>query len=248
MLLLLPVVIVGMILETLSVGVVIPALGILLSENYLDQFSFLTPLLKYLGQPSHELLIIFGLCGLASAFFLKNIYLYFQVSCQGTFVYSAQREIALSLFRKYLLSGYLFHLKTNSSELIRNLTTEISLYCSYFLMATINLVTEVLVIIALLGLILFIEPKGGFCLILILGILVLLFVRLTNQVVGKWGRLRLEAEGEKIKHLQHGFGGLKEILLSGRMEYFLRRFHRPNHMAGLMTKKVHLSICSQTGY
>ena len=71
MLLLLPVVIVGMILETLSVGVVIPALGILLSENYLDQFSFLTPLLKYLGQPSHELLIIFGLCGLASAFFLK---------------------------------------------------------------------------------------------------------------------------------------------------------------------------------
>ena len=107
-------------------------------------------------------------------------------------------------------------------------------------MATINLVTEVLVIIALLGLILFIEPKGGFCLILILGILVLLFVRLTNQVVGKWGRLRLEAEGEKIKHLQHGFGGLKEILLSGRMEYFLRRFHRPNHMAGLMTKKEYI--------
>ena len=240
MLLLLPVVMVGMILETLSVGIVIPALGILLSENYLDQFSFLTPLLQSLGEPSHELLVIFGLCGLASAFFLKNIYLYFQVSCQGTFVYSAQREIALSLFRKYLLSGYLFHLKTNSSELIRNLTTEISLYCSYFLMATINLVTEVLVIVALLGLILFVEPKGGFCLILILGILVLIFVRLTNQVVGKWGRLRLEAEGEKIKHLQHGFGGLKEILLSGRMEYFLRRFHRPNHMAGLMTKKEYI--------
>ena len=240
MLLLLPVVIVGMVLETISVGVVIPALGILLSENYFDQFSFLKPYLQSLGEPSHEVLIIFGLCGLASAFFLKNIYLYFQVNCQGTFVYSAQREIALSLFRKYLLRGYLFHLKTNSSELIRNLTTEISLYCSYFLMATINLVTEVLVIIALLGLILFVEPKGGFFLILILSIIVFLFVRATHQVVGRWGRLRLEAEGDKIKHLQHGFGGLKEILLSGRMEYFLRRFHRPNHLAGLMTKKEYI--------
>ena len=152
MLLLLPVVFVGMILETLSVSIVIPALGILLSESYLDQFSFLKPLLQSLGQPSHEVLIILGLCGLATAFLLKNIYLYFQVSCLGTFVYSAQREIALSLFRQYLRSGYLFHLKTNSSQLIRNLTTEISLYCSYFLMALINLVTEVLVIFALLGL------------------------------------------------------------------------------------------------
>ena len=240
MLLLLPVVIVGMVLETLSVGVVIPALGILLSENYLDQFSFLRPLLQSLGRPSHEVLIVFGLCGLALAFLIKNIYLYFQISCQGTFVYSAQREIALTLFRKYLLSGYLFHLKTNSSELIRNLTTEISLYCSYFLMSTINLVTEILVIFALLGLILFIEPKGGFSLILILGILVFLFVRSTNKVVGKWGRLRLEAEGDKIKHLQHGFGGLKEILLSGKIEYFLRRFNHPNHLAGLMTKKEYI--------
>ena len=229
MLLLLPIVIVGMILEALSVSIVIPALGILLSENYLDQFSFLKPLLQSLGQPNHEVLIILGLCGLATAFLLKNIYVYFQVSCQGTFVYSAQREIALSLFRQYLRSGYLFHLKTNSSQLIRNLTTEISLYCDYFLMALINLVTEVLVIFALLSLILFVEPKGGFFLILILGILVFLFVRSTNKVVGRWGRLRLEAEGDKIKHLQHGFGGLKEILLSGKMEYFLRRFHHPNH-------------------
>jgi ABC-type multidrug transport system fused ATPase/permease subunit len=240
MFLLLPVVIVGMILETLSVGVVIPALGILLSENYLDQFSFLKPLLQSLGQPSHEVLIVLGLCGLASAFLIKNVYLYFQISCQGTFVYSAQREIALSLFRKYLLSGYLFHLKTNSSELIRNLTTETSLYCSYFLMATINLVTEMLVIFALLGLILFVEPKGGFFLIFILGIVVFLFVRSTNKIVGKWGRLRLEAEGNKIKHLQHGFGGLKEILLSGKMEYFLRCFHHPNHLSGLMAKKEYI--------
>lgn len=237
---LLPVILVGMILETLSVGVVIPVLGILLSEDYLKQYNFLNPLLQSLGQPSHEVLIIFGLFGLATAFLIKNIYLYFQVSSQGTFVFSAQREIALSLFRKYLRSGYLFHLKTNSSQLIRNLTSEISLFCSYFLMCTINLVTEVLVVIALLSLILFVEPMGGFFLILILGIIVFLFVRSTNKVVGRWGRLRLEAEGDKIKHLQHGFGGLKEILLSGKMEYFLRRFHHPNHLAGLMTKKEYI--------
>ena len=227
-------------LETLSVGMVIPALGILMSENYLDNFSMLNPILESLGQPSHEVLIIFGLCGLASAFFLKNIYLYFQVSCQGTFVFSAQREIALTLFRKYLGAGFLFHLNINSSKLLRNLTLETSLYCTHFLMSTINLITEILVVLALLSLILFVEPKGAFFLTLIMGCLVWLFIRSTNKIVAKWGNLRLEAEAEKLKHLQHGFGGVKEILLSGRIDHFLRRFHVPNQLAGLMNKKEYI--------
>ncbi len=229
-----------MVLETLSVGVVIPSLGILMNEAYFEQFVFLHQILEDWGHPSHETLILLGLSGLATAFLVKNLYLYFQVQCLGTFVFSAQREIALSLFKKYLSLGYFFHLKANSANLIRNLTTEVSHYCSFFLMPTINLITECLVIISLLSLILFMEPQGAFFLIIILGSLVFLFVRATNRVVGRWGSMRLDAEGEKLKHLQHGFGGLKEILLSGRVEYFLRRFHRPNQLAGLMTKREYI--------
>ena len=64
MLLLLPVIIVGMALETLSVGMVLPALGILMSETYFDKFPGLIPVLDYLGNPSHKELILLGLFGL----------------------------------------------------------------------------------------------------------------------------------------------------------------------------------------
>jgi ABC-type multidrug transport system fused ATPase/permease subunit len=240
MLLLLPVIIVGMALETLSVGMVLPALGILMSETYFEQFPALSPVLNYFGRPDHGDLVFWGLVGLASVFLVKNIFLFFQVQLQGTFVYSAQREISLELFRRYLAKDYRFHLETNSSVLIRNLVSEVTNFCSFFLMPMINLITEVLVILALLTLIFLIEPIGTLFLTVILGALVFLFVKATNRVVGRWGKKRLQAEEEKLRHLQQGLGGIKEILLSGKLEFFLQRFHVPNKLSGLMIKREYI--------
>jgi len=240
MILLFPIILIGIFLETLSVGMVIPALGILMSESYFEEIPALLPYLHYLGHPSHQELIIIGLSGLAVSFLLKNLFLFFQVQCQGTFVYSAQREVALELFRNYLNKGYLFHLKTNSATLIRNLTSEVVSYSNFFLMPFLNLLTEGLVIIAILSLILWVEPEGTIVLASVLALLVFIFVRATNKIVGRWGRKRLEAEEQKIKHLQQGFGGIKEILLTNKIEHFIRRFHLPNQISGLMNKREYI--------
>ena len=240
MLLLLPVILIGTFLEVLSIGMVVPALGILMNQSYFDKFPALISFLDKLGYAYHGNLVFWGLSGLAGAFLLKNVFLFFQFKCQGTFVFSSQREIALNLFNLYLRRDYLFHLRTNSSKLLRNLTTEVSLYCSYFLMPLLNLITESLVILAILGLIFYIEPKGTVFLVIFLVTLVFLFVKVTNRVVGSWGQKRLVAEEDKLKHLSQGLGGIKEILLSGKLEFFLRLFHKPNKVAGLMHKREYI--------
>ena len=58
-----------MCLETLSVGMVIPALGILISESYFEEIPELLPYLEYLSNPTHQELIVIGLSGLAGALF-----------------------------------------------------------------------------------------------------------------------------------------------------------------------------------
>lgn len=240
MLLLLPVIIVGMALEALSVGMVIPALGILIQESYFERFPSLAPFFEILGHPSHTALITYGLLGLALTFTLKNCFLLFQVMCQGTFVYSAQREIAVQLFRNYLERPYRFHLQVNSSELIRNLTTEVNTFCSYFLMPTLNLLSEVLVVCAILSFILWIEPSGSICLGVALGLIAYLFYQSTNKLVGQWGNQRLHAEEAKMKYLQQGFGGIKEIIMSCNVPFFVNRFHQPNRVSGLMFKREYI--------
>jgi ABC-type multidrug transport system fused ATPase/permease subunit len=240
MLFLFPLLLIGMCLETLSVGIVIPAVGILLQTDYLSQFSHIDFILSYFGEPKKEQLIMIGLLLLAGTFIFKNIFLFFQILCQGTFVFSAQREVAANLFRIYLSKPYRFHLKTNSSVLIRNLTTEINSFCQYVLMPILNLTSEALVVIALLTLLAVVEPVATLCLGGCLLFIALTFYRFTNSKVALWGELRQVADEEKIKYLQQGFGGIKQILLSQNLDYFLQLFQRPNISSGLMTKKEYI--------
>ena len=229
-----------MCLETLSVGMVIPAVGILLQPDYLAQFAWLDGILSSLGYPNREQVVIIGLVLLAGIFTIKNIFLFFQVLYQGTFVYSAQREVAANLFQHYLSKPYSFHLQTNSSVLIRNLTIEINAYCQYVLMPILNLTSEVLVVIALLAMLILVEPIATLCLGSCLLIVALVFHRFTDSNVSRWGEARQVADEEKIKYLQQGFGGIKQIMLSQSLDYFLHLFQRPNIVSGLMTKKEYI--------
>ena len=81
-----------MLLETLSVGMVIPAIGLLLEPNYLNDYRWIRSVLEFLGNPSEKQRVILGLILLASVFVLKNTFLFFQVLMQGTFVYGAQER------------------------------------------------------------------------------------------------------------------------------------------------------------
>jgi ABC-type multidrug transport system fused ATPase/permease subunit len=229
-----------MCLETLSVGMVIPAVGILLQPDYLAQFAWLDGILPSLGNPNREQVVIIGLVLLAGIFTIKNIFLFFQVLYQGTFVYSAQREVAANLFQHYLSKPYSFHLQTNSSILIRNLTIEINAYCQYVLMPILNLTSEVLVVVALLLMLILVEPVATLCLGSCLLIVALIFHRFTDSNVAGWGEARQVADEEKIKYLQQGFGGIKQIMLSQSLDYFLHLFQRPNIISGLMTKREYI--------
>ena len=229
-----------MCLETLSVGMVIPAVGILLQPDYLAQFAWLDCILPSQGYPNREQVVIIGLVLLAGIFTIKNIFLFFQVLYQGTFVYSAQREVAANLFQHYLSKPYSFHLQTNSSILIRNLTIEINAYCQYVLMPILNLTSEVLVVIALLVMLILVEPVATLCLGSCLLVVALIFHRFTDSNVSRWGEARQAADEEKIKYLQQGFGGIKQIMLSQSLDYFLHLFQRPNIVSGLMTKKEYI--------
>lgn len=226
-----------MCLETLSVGMVIPTVGILLQPDYFSQFIWVDQILSYLGDPSGERLVLTGLLLLVAIFTLKNIFLFFQVLFQGTFVYSTQREVAAILFRNYLTRPYSFYLQTNSSVLIRNLTTEIDSFCHYVLMPILNLTSELLVVLSLLILLVVVEPIPTLCIGLCLIGITLLFYRFTNSKVARWGNARQVADEEKIKCLQQGFGGIKQIMLSRNLDYFLHLFQRPNIISGLMTKR-----------
>ena len=228
---------VGMALETLGIGLVIPAISILMQESYLDRFPVIAPWLDALGHPTHAMLVTWGLLSLAMIYLCKNLFLAFQVRRQARFAFGVQEETSFHLFEYYLRQPYVFHLRTNTAQLIRNVVGEVNSFSGYVLQPCMILLTEIFVMLAVLVLLLWVEPLGTAFLLLILGSMAWLFHRVTRKSVASWGKERQKREGLKLLHLQQGLGGIKDIKLFGCEQEFLERYKEHNQIAAIMGKR-----------
>ena len=67
--------IIGAVFEMLSIGLIVPALTLMINKNLDYDFMFFEELNFYLKSLSHETLLIYGIMGLLLVFLIKNFYL-----------------------------------------------------------------------------------------------------------------------------------------------------------------------------
>ncbi|MCX5815300.1 MAG: ABC transporter ATP-binding protein [Proteobacteria bacterium] len=222
-LVLLGLMVIGMALETLTVGLVVPAIVVLLQGNLTTSYPVIAPALAVLGNLSPHVLIVGGILTLAGAYFIKSLFLVFLVWWQMRFAFGVQRRLSQLLFTTYLRQPYTFHLQRNSALLIRNATTEVTGFAAVLVQAILFL-TECLVMLGIGSLLLVVEPLGTLIVFLVLGGTAWGFHRSTKSRITRWGEARQYHEGLRIQHLQQGLGGAKDVKLLGREGDFLAQY------------------------
>ena len=226
-LLLLGLMLVGMVLETLGVGLVVPAIAVLMKDDLAVRYPAVAPVIAWLGYPNHKSLVIGAIVGLVGVYLFKGVFLGFLAWCQTRFAFDVQAELSHRLFAVYLHQPYTFHLQRNSAQLIRNVINEVSVFTSN-LLAVLLLLTEFLVFLGLSGLLLLIEPLGMLIVVSVLGVAASTFHYLTRGRIARWGEARQHHEGLRLQHLQQGLGGVKEVKLLGRETEFLDQYQLHN--------------------
>jgi ATP-binding cassette, subfamily B, bacterial PglK len=217
----------GMILETLSLGLVIPSLNLMMQNDLFAQHPSIYSALKVIGNPSQSQLIIYAMISLVIIYMMKNLFLAFLAWKQVCFAANVQINLSQRLFTVYLRQPYSFHLNHNSAQLIRNVAGEVSIY-SNAITSTLMIVTESLVLAGIAILLLIVEPLGASIVVIVTGIAGFLYNTSTKSSIGRWGLARQHHEGLRIKHLQQGLGGAKDVKLLGRESDFLEQYHIHN--------------------
>ena len=220
--------ILGMAMETLGVGLVIPALAVMTQANLVSHYPQLAPLIHWLGNPSQARLIVMGMLTLVGVYAVKALFLGLLAWWQMRFVYGVQAELSNRLFTSYLQQPYVFHLQRNSAQLIRNAVTETNVFAQTVLVSALSVLAEGLVAAGIVGLMLFVEPVGTLGVVTILGGAVWGFHHLSRGWIIRWGSARQIHEGRRIQHLQQGLGGAKDVALLGRAADFFSEFDRHN--------------------
>jgi ABC-type multidrug transport system fused ATPase/permease subunit len=219
---------VGMVLETISLGLVIPAIALLTQSDLVLNYPALQPFLQMLGNPSQRSLLVGGMLVLVGVYFIKALFLALLAWQQTRFAYGVQARLSHRLFAIYLHQPYTFHLQRNSAQLIRNVINEVNLFTFNGIMPGMMLFTESLVLLGLSGLLLFVDPIGALIVVSVLGAAAWGFHRLTSGRIVRWGEARQHHEGLRIQHLQQGLGGAKDAKLLGRENEFLEQY-RPHN-------------------
>ena len=222
---------VGMLVETLGVGLVMPAFVLLTRSDLAAHYPALEPLLGLLGNPGPSALVVGGVLTLLGVYLAKAIFLAMLVRYQVRFVFGVQEELSQRLFGVYLAQPYSFHLQRNSAQLIHNVNNDTSVFAMSGVQAAMILLSESLVLLGLGVLLLVVEPFGTATMLCVLALAAWAFNRITAGFVLRAGAARRYHDGMRLQHLQQGLGGVKDAKLLGREVEFLNRYRADNRVS-----------------
>lgn len=218
---------IGMVLETLGIGLVIPALALMTQSDLVTKYPMLAPWLNKLGNPSQDQLVVAGMLTLVGVYAVKALFLAFLAWRQARFAYGFQAYLSQRLFAGYLHQPYTFHLQRNSAQLIRNAIGQVADVANV-IQQGMMLVTEFLVMFGIVILLFMMEPIGALLVVSIFGLAGWGFNRLARNHILRWGEARQLHEGLRIQRLQEGLGGAKDVKLLGRESNFLAQYRLHN--------------------
>ena len=219
--------VVGMLFETISIGLIVPIAGLLMNDQLLVNYPIMQSAISLLDGVSKENYLLYSVMLLALIYTIKVIYLSYMILYQNTFVYKIQASLSQKIFDKYIRQPYTFHLQRNSAQLIRNITNNTGNFAAS-VMAMGNMIAELLVLCGVFLLLVFIEPYGAIFVLLLLSVVAYLYYVVTRSRVRTLGERKHIHEGFRIQHIQQGIGAIKDIKLLGREKVFLEQYAKHN--------------------
>jgi ABC-type multidrug transport system fused ATPase/permease subunit len=214
----------GMLLECLGIGIILPILSLLHDEELVGKYPEFAQFVEWIGNPSHGGLIVVLFGVLLILFILKNLFLLYLSWRQSTFAYSVIGNLSTRLLTRYLHQPYSFHLTRNSGNLIRNTTSEVGMFGFNFLIPGLNVIAEGLVFLGLSIMLLLVEPLGTAIVVGTLAILWALFQKPLSNFLSRHGTLRQKYDGLRVTHIQESLGSVKDLKVLGREDEFLEAF------------------------
>ena len=214
----------GMILEFFGLGILVPVLNILLDPSALDENRYFESLREFFIGISDQSFTLYLLGFIVVFYIAKSCFLVLLTFKQNRFLSFLNASIINKLFSSYMNQPYDYHLKINSSVLVKNLQLEAG-YFFTFITSLINVFIEGGLILSVLITLIIIEPLGTLILFIFLFTLTIIFYKLTKERLDLWGRTREKLDLNAAKTVTEGLGAIRDLIISGKIDFFTKKYN-----------------------
>ena len=213
-------------MEVLSLFAIAPFMSILADYEVINKEGYISDLYNYLEfQSPKDFLFFFCLFFLCILFISNLIHM---VTIWIVSINSIKMGTTLGnrLFSFYLNQKWLFHVKSNSAQLINKIAQESDRITLGIIQPAMLINAKVAVSVFLIVAMIIYNPFVALIVGLILGIsYVIIFLYVKNSVMRN-GKIVSSTQEARYKLMSEGFGGIKEVLISGRQNFFTFNFRK----------------------
>lgn len=228
---------IGMVLEVFGLGILIPMINILLDPEMVENTFGLRSMKDFFPNFSHRDFVLFFLGVILLLYIVKTLFQVFLTYKQNTFLNNVVATISNNLYTSYLQRPYKFHINSNTSELTKNLQVEVNYFFS-FLSSLISLILEIGFLLAIILTLILIEPIGAISIGIFYGSLSVIFFQFTKSKLTNWSELREKFDLQISKNIFEGLGGIKDLLILGKIHIYIQQFSRNNNLRQRLNAKM----------
>ncbi|MEG1411354.1 MAG: ABC transporter ATP-binding protein, partial [Terrisporobacter sp.] len=228
------------IIESLGVISIMPFLAVLANPNIVENNSIFNKLYLFFGVVDYKQFIVY--LGFVSLFFIvfSTIFKVITLYCLNYFSGLQRYKLSSRLLNIYLVQDYDFFISKNSSELVKNVLSEIDHLIWSMIHPALFMMSYSVVIIAMIIILLVNDPIIALSTSLIIFIFYLSIYMIVKKKLDKVGEKFAIANTERFESCQEALGGIKDVIINQAQNGYLDKFeyHSKQFSEHLSTKEV----------
>lgn len=210
---------IGAVLETLSVGLMLPLLTTVMNEDIINSNETVHQICELLDIHSSRTFIVAVMLGMMFLFLIKNLFILFEIYVQNRFIGNNKFAIKCEMLQLYLSRPYEDFLSLGTAQIQRSVQTNVDgmfaglgTVLSFFM----ELVTAVVLALAIV----IVNPMIAFSMSAILLVLMLITTKILKPFMTRYALRRMENSTFAGKWFLQSVAGIKELKVARKEEYF----------------------------
>ena len=217
--------IVGIFIEALGLGIIVPMISFFFDDNIIRYKSKLAEYFPGILDYSNEEVLIVFISVLITLFLLRSFFLIFITYLNNRFIYGVKEKIAVKLYNGLLYKDEILFNETNSNDHINLIQVELEKFVSYLKSYT-TLLIEIFFMITILSVMLYFEFSLTILLTGYLALFPLFLYIYYKKKLKHLGELKQTFEFEITNLIMNAINNLIEIRVLNKRLFFKNNFSK----------------------
>jgi len=207
-------------LEVVSIGAVLPFIGMLTAPEHVFQHQLMQPLLQILGITEVNQLVLPLTVIFITAALLAGIVRFLLLYVMTRLTYATGSDLSIDIYQKTLYQEYAVHTSRNSSEVINGIISKTGTVIGGIISPILTMISSAIVMIGIISALIAINISVAVFSAVSFSFFYYVVILYTRKQLKFNSKVIADQSTQMVKSLQEGLGGIRDVLIDGSQKFY----------------------------